>query len=68
MIEKMEGNFSRKQMIKFIMEEDHAFYKELTDTAISTALWKLTKAQKIKIVIPRKGTSGAIYSRVDRLF
>ena len=62
-IEKMDGNFTMKQLMKFIADEDANFSKDLSYQSIPTALWKLTKSEKIKILIPRKGKSGAVYCR-----
>jgi len=39
------------------------FGADLTRQALSTGLWKMKKAGTIKIIIPKKGSSAAIYSK-----
>lgn len=64
-IQQVDGNFTKQQLNKFIEEKAPKFSKGLSAQALSGALWKLSKDQKIKIVIPKKGIAGAIYAKVD---
>ena len=58
----MEGNFTMRDAWKFIKEKDPEFGSGLNRQSMSTALWKMKNAGKIKIIIHKKGKSAAIYS------
>lgn len=60
---QMESNFTMQDAWKFVKEKDPEFAATLNRQAMSTALWKMNKAGDIKIIIPKKGKSAAIYSK-----
>ena len=60
---QMDGNFTMQDAWKFIKEKDPEFGATLNRQAMSTAIWKLNKSKDIKIIIPKKGKSAAIYSK-----
>lgn len=60
---EMESNFTMQDAWKFIKEKSPEFGTSLTRQSMSTALWKMKKAGAIKIIIPKKGQSSAIYSK-----
>jgi|ERR1035441_9775212 hypothetical protein len=63
-VQQIPGNFTMKDARKFIEDKAPDFAKRINNRqAISTALWKLHKAGKIKVIIPKKGQSSAIYSK-----
>jgi CHASE1-domain containing sensor protein len=61
---KIEGNFTMQDALKFIKESAPDFASDLTQQALSQGLFKMKKAGTIKIIIPKKGSSAAIYSKV----
>lgn len=60
---QMDTNFTMQDVWKFIKEKDADFGNELTRQALSTGLWNMKKDGTIKIIIPKKGSSAAIYSK-----
>ena len=60
---QIDENFTMQDAWKFIKEKDPEFGSSLNRQAMSTALWKMTKSRDIKIIIPKKGKSAAIYSK-----
>lgn len=60
---QIEGNFTMQDAWRFIKEKDPEFGKTLTRMSMSTGIWKMHKAGAIKIIIPKKGRSAAIYSK-----
>lgn len=63
LILQLDTNFTMQDAWKFIKEKDSEFGAELSRQALSTALWKMKKDGSIKIIIPKKGSSAAIYSK-----
>jgi hypothetical protein len=62
-VDEIEGNFTMQDAWKFIREKDPEFGAALNRQTMSTAMWKMNKAKVIKIIIPKKGKSAAIYSK-----
>ncbi|MBI3876601.1 MAG: hypothetical protein HY300_11745 [Verrucomicrobia bacterium] len=60
---QIEGNFTMQDAWSFIKQKDPEFGAALTRMSMSTGIWKMHKAGKIKIIIPKKGRSAAIYSK-----
>lgn len=60
---QMDGNFTMQDAWKFIKDKDPEFSATLNRQSMSTAIWKMNKAGDIKIIIPKKGKSAAIYSK-----
>lgn len=60
---ELDSNFTMQDVWKFIKEKNADFGNSLSRQALSTALWKMKKAGTIKIIIPKKGPSAAIYSK-----
>ena len=60
---EIEDNFTMQEAKKYIQEKDPKFAVRLKEQSMSTALWKMKKAGDIKIIIPKKGKSAAIYSK-----
>ena len=64
-ISEYQGNFTKKELCKFIKERDSKFFGGLSSQSISMTLWKLNKKGKIKMVIAKKGAGAAIYSKSE---
>ena len=60
---EMEGNFTMQDAWKFIKDQDPEFGVSINRQTMSTAIWKLNKSGEIKVIIPKKGKSAAIYSQ-----
>ena len=60
---QMDGNFTMQDAWKFIKDKDPDFAATLNRQSMSTAMWRMNKAGDIKIIIPKKGKSAAIYSK-----
>ncbi|MGC3960472.1 MAG: hypothetical protein QM813_21845 [Verrucomicrobiota bacterium] len=61
---EMDGNFTMQDAWRFIKERDPEFANNLNRQTMSTGLWRMNKDGKIKIIIPKRGKSAAIYSKV----
>ena len=59
------GQFTMQSAWKMIREADPRFGRSLNQQTVSTALWRLHKDGKIKVVSPKKGKSAAIYLKAD---
>lgn len=59
----MQGNFTMQDAFSFIKEHDSEFASTLNRQSMSTALWKMKGKGDIKIIIPKRGKSAAIYSK-----
>ena len=60
---RMPGNFTMQDAWAYIKENDPDFGNALNRQSMSTALWKMKGKGDIKIIIPKKGKSAAIYSK-----
>jgi hypothetical protein len=62
-IRQMTGNFTLREAREFIQKKSAPFASRLkNDAPISVALARMRKAGQIKVVIPKKGPSAAIYA------